>query len=119
MHRKKRSQTSKDILKETGLLRADWGGSQRANKSAPNLQSMVLPNTPARQQSIDEDCQLQTGDTSDPVRLPRTKTGSLGDIQTGRPVTVVHFTHPEYVKKVAVCRYGDTIFFDFNQVCNQ
>lgn len=54
--------------------------------------------------------------------LRRNRHGSDGDIQPHRPATrvtkqFVHLDRPDYVKKVAICGYGDTIFYDLNQVC--
>ncbi|XP_053402793.1 engulfment and cell motility protein 1-like [Mercenaria mercenaria] len=91
-------------------------------KSDPGLQNLTLTQImedgdydhPPHVAGLSQSVGRNTG-------ITRQRVSSEGEIRVTRPLTLidkkqfVHMDHPDYLKKVAICGYGDTIFYEFNQ----
>lgn len=95
-------------------------------KSDPGLQNMSLAfiseDRAVNHSSRDSSPSQNTG-----TGISRHRYSSEGDRRPSRPMTVINgklverqlinLERPDYLKKIAICGPGDTIFYEFDQVC--
>lgn len=92
-------------------------------KSDPGLQNLSLAFI-SEDKAVDHSS--REGSPSQNIVITRHRYSSEGDCRPTRPMTLVNgklverqlinLERPDYLKKIAICGPGDTIFYEFDQV---